>query len=53
MAKWNGEQGSADLEKDKLTRDTSARNYPEPKSILSRVDKAQDNDGFSGKLPKS
>jgi hypothetical protein len=55
MAKWNGPQGSKDMEKDPLTRDTSARDYPEPKDIESRVNKAQTvhEEGFSARLPKS
>jgi hypothetical protein len=49
--KWNGEQGSADMEKDPLKRDTSARNYSKGRDISRTVDGAQTNDGFSGPLP--
>jgi len=51
MAKWNGPQGSDDMEKDPLRRDTSGLGYPKPKDISRRVDGADDNSGFSGKLP--
>jgi hypothetical protein len=51
--KWNGEQGSSDMEKDPLKRDTSGLRYHKPKSISKIIDPAADqDDGFSGKLPK-
>jgi hypothetical protein len=54
MAKWNGPQGSADMEKDPLKKDSSGLGYPKPVSILDRVEPAsQQHDGFSGRLPKS
>jgi hypothetical protein len=54
MAKWNGPQGSADMEKDPLKKDSSGLGYPKPVSILNRVEPAsQQDDGFAGKLPKS
>jgi hypothetical protein len=48
---WNGPQSSEEMGREKLRKDSSGLGYPEPKSILSRVDKAQSDDGFSGKLP--
>jgi hypothetical protein len=51
---WNGPQGSADMGKDKLRRDSSGLGYPKPTSILDRAEKAsQVDDGFAGKLPPS
>lgn len=48
---WHGPQGSDDLGKDKLRKDESGRKYPEPKSIVSKVERnAGQDDGFSGKL---
>jgi hypothetical protein len=51
---WNGPQGSSDMEKDPLRRDSSGLGYPKPVSILNRIEPAsQVDDGFAGKLPKS
>jgi hypothetical protein len=51
---WNGPQGSSNMEKDKLRRDSSGLGYPKPVSILDRVEPAsRQDDGFAGKLPKS
>jgi hypothetical protein len=50
---WNGPQGSADMGKDKLKKDSSGLGYHAPKSISRVIDPAADQDsGFSGKLPK-
>jgi hypothetical protein len=54
MAKWNGPQGSADMEKDPLRKDSSGLGYPKPVDISKRVDPAsRQDDGFSGKLPNN
>jgi len=51
--KWNGPQGSDDMEKDPLKRDTSGLGYPKPVDIERRVTPSADRDGgFSGKLDK-
>jgi hypothetical protein len=50
---WNGPQSSEDLGREKLRRDSSGLGYPKPVDISKRVDGAQSDDGFSGKLPKS
>ena len=51
--KWNGPQGSDDMEKDKLRKDDSALGYHRPVDIEKRVNEAwKIDDGFSGKLPK-
>jgi hypothetical protein len=51
---WDGPQGSSDMEKDPLRKDSSGLGYPKPVSILDRVEPAsQVNDGFDGRVPKS
>jgi hypothetical protein len=51
---WNGPQGSKDMEKDPLRKDSSGLGYPKPVSILNRVEPAsRQDDGFSGKLPNN
>jgi hypothetical protein len=68
MAKWNGEQGSSDMEKDPLVQGTGVFKAPKWRQItpgklgpapdlgteiFDRADKAsQVDDGFAGKLPK-
>jgi hypothetical protein len=68
MAKWNGEQGSSDMEKDPLVQGTGPFKAPEWRQIkegklgpapdlgteiYDRADRAsQIDDGYSGKLPK-
>jgi hypothetical protein len=52
--KWNGPQGSDDMEKDPLKRDTSARDFSKGRDVSRKADSAAEvNDGFSGKLPKA
>jgi hypothetical protein len=49
---WNGPQGSEDMGREKLRKDSSGLGYPKPVDIEDRVNKAQRiDDGFSGKLP--
>jgi hypothetical protein len=51
--KWNGPQGSDDMEKDPLKRDTSGSKYSKPVDISNRVDPSwKRTDGFSAKLDK-
>jgi hypothetical protein len=51
--KWNGPQGSDDMEKDKLRKDDSALGYHAPKDISNRVDPSwKRTDGFAAKLDK-
>jgi hypothetical protein len=49
---WNHPvQSNPDLGREKLTRDESARKYPQPRDISKKVDKnANQDDGFSGRL---
>jgi hypothetical protein len=50
---WNSPiQSNPDMGREKLRKDDSALGYPKPKDISRRVDGADDNSGFSGKLPK-
>jgi hypothetical protein len=51
--KWNGPQGSDDMEMDPLRRDSSGLGYPKPVDISDRVDPSwKRTDGFSAKLDK-
>jgi hypothetical protein len=52
---WNHPvQSNPDLGREKLKKDSSGLAYPQPKSILDRVEKASQVDsGFAGKLPPS
>jgi hypothetical protein len=48
---WNGPQSSEDMGREKLRPDSSGLGYSKPVDISRRVDGADDNSGFSGKLP--
>ena len=49
---WNSPvQSNPDLGREKLRKDDSALGYHKPVDISRRVDGADDNSGFSGKLP--
>jgi hypothetical protein len=50
MAKWNGPQGSKDMEKDPLVRQPD-KGFPPVKDISRKVDSNwKINDGFAGPL---
>ena len=50
---WNGPQGSDDMGRDKLKKDSSGLGYPKPVDISNRVDPSwKRTDGFSAKLDK-
>jgi hypothetical protein len=52
--KWNGEQGSSDMEKDPLRKDTSGLGYSKPVDISRVVDSNHaKKDGFAAPLKPS
>ena len=51
---WNNaKQSNEDMGRDRLRPDSSGLGYKKPVDISRRVDGADDNSGFSGKLPSN